>query len=238
MPKVRHARSKKPPQGFDDIEPTLQEFAQRMKDAENEPHEGKRRVESLWPIFRLHHQRSRYIYELYYKREAITKEVYEYCLKQGYGDANLIAKWKKPGFERLCCLRCIQPKDTNFGTTCICRVPKSRLEEGRIVECVLCGCRGCASTDFISSKKEPRAKQKQGEEGSSSSYAQSSDQAQAGAVIEAAPVHAMPTVDAPSYDVHASSEDRRSGQAEERSGGGKDHDDDDDDEERGSSDDE
>ncbi|KAG9299432.1 hypothetical protein G9A89_009384 [Geosiphon pyriformis] len=156
MPKIRHLRTKKPPEGFEDIEPTLAEFAQKMKDAENEPHEGKRRVESLWPIFRLHHQRSRYVYDLYYKREAITQEVYEYCLKNGYADANLIAKWKKPGFERLCCLRCIQPKDTNFGTTCICRVPKSKLEEGRVVECVLCGCRGCSSTDFTSTKKEPR----------------------------------------------------------------------------------
>lgn len=32
------------------------------------------------------------------------------------------------GYENLCCLRCIQPRDTNFGTTCICRVPKSKLE--------------------------------------------------------------------------------------------------------------
>ncbi|CAJ0846473.1 2449_t:CDS:2 [Entrophospora sp. SA101] len=95
MPKIRHSRTKKPPQGFEDIEPVLLEFAQKMKDAENEPHEGKRRVESLWPIFRLHHQRSRYIYDLYYKREAISKEIYDYCLKNGYADGNLIAKWKK-----------------------------------------------------------------------------------------------------------------------------------------------
>ncbi|CAG8558127.1 297_t:CDS:2 [Paraglomus occultum] len=158
MPKIRHARSRRPPEGFDEVEPTLLEFAQKMKDAENEPHEGKRRVESLWPIFRLHHQRSRYVYDLYYKRQAITKDLYDYLLRHGYADANLIAKWKKPGFERLCCLRCIQPRDTNFGTTCICRVPKSKLEEGRIVECVLCGCRGCSSTDFVSSRKEAKVK--------------------------------------------------------------------------------
>nr|CAG8433435.1 13257_t:CDS:2 [Entrophospora candida] len=147
MPKIRHSRTKKPPQGFEDIEPVLLEFAQKMKDAENEPHEGKRRVESLWPIFRLHHQRSRYIYDLYYKREAISKEIYDYCLKNGYADGNLIAKWKKP-------------RDTNFGTTCICRVPKSKLEEGRVVECVLCGCRGCSSTDFTFIKKDQKSKQK------------------------------------------------------------------------------
>ena len=32
------------------------------------------------------------------------------------------------GYENLCCLRCIQPRDTNFGTNCVCRVPKSKLE--------------------------------------------------------------------------------------------------------------
>jgi hypothetical protein len=32
MPKIRHARSRKPPEGFDEVEPTLQEFAQKMKD--------------------------------------------------------------------------------------------------------------------------------------------------------------------------------------------------------------
>ena len=55
-------------------------------------------------------------------------ELYEYCMKEGYADKNLIAKWKKQGYENLCCLRCIQTRDTNFGTNCICRVPKSKLE--------------------------------------------------------------------------------------------------------------
>ena len=49
------------------------------------------------------------------------------------------------GYEKVCCLRCIQPKDTNFGTTCVCRVPKDRLEDGKVVECIHCGCRGCSS---------------------------------------------------------------------------------------------
>lgn len=78
------------------------------------------------------------------------------------------------GYENLCCLRCIQPRDTNFGTNCVCRVPKSKLEsvstvissawcyyvqctavssvdllflyllQGKVVECVHCGCRGCS----------------------------------------------------------------------------------------------
>lgn len=46
---------------------------------------------------KLHHQRSRYIYDLYYKRRGISKELYDFCIKEGYADANLIAKWKKVG---------------------------------------------------------------------------------------------------------------------------------------------
>lgn len=98
-----------------------------MRDAENESHEGKRKAESLWPIMRISHARSRYVYELYYKREAISRELYDWLLKEGYADPkyvlkffflfllltvldSLLAKWKKTGYEKLCCLRCIQTR--------------------------------------------------------------------------------------------------------------------------------
>jgi hypothetical protein len=61
-----------------------------MRDAENESHEGKRKAESLWPIMRISHARSRYIYELYYKREAISRELYDWLLKEGYADAKYV----------------------------------------------------------------------------------------------------------------------------------------------------
>lgn len=166
MPKVRRSR-KAPPEGWELIEPTLEELEQKMREgirfrrhavvclpflilsipplaAETEGHEGKRINESLWPIFKIHHQKSRYIYDLFYRRKAISRELFDYCVREKIADANLIAKWKKSGYENLCCLRCIQTRDTNFGTNCICRVPKAKLEEGRVVECVHCGCRGCS----------------------------------------------------------------------------------------------
>lgn len=105
MPKIRTTRTKKPPQGFEDIEGVrvaiafwisstfltfpqiLEDYAKKMRDAENESHEGKRKAESLWPIMRIAHTRSRYIYELYYKREAISRELYDWLLKEGYADA-------------------------------------------------------------------------------------------------------------------------------------------------------
>jgi hypothetical protein len=34
---------------------------------------------------------------LYYEKEAISKELYDFLLKNKYADANLIAKWKKQG---------------------------------------------------------------------------------------------------------------------------------------------
>ena len=71
--------------------------------------------------YRIHHQKSRYVYDLFYKRKAISRgrsvlqyvlivtmftcccfrlffdflELYEFCLEEGYADKNLIAKWKK-----------------------------------------------------------------------------------------------------------------------------------------------
>jgi bud site selection protein 31 len=72
----------------------LDEIEGKMREAELAPHEGKRKVETLWPIFKIHHQKSRYIYDLYYKRKTISKELYEYCLKQSIGDKNLIGKLK------------------------------------------------------------------------------------------------------------------------------------------------
>lgn len=44
---------------------------------------------------------SRYIYDLYYEKEAISKKLYDWLLKNGYADANLIAKWKKQGYEKV-----------------------------------------------------------------------------------------------------------------------------------------
>ncbi|POV96163.1 hypothetical protein PSTT_15802 [Puccinia striiformis] len=90
---------------------------------------------------------------------------YERKMRDDYADANLIAKWKRTGFEGLCCARCVQSRDMNYaGSVCICRVPKANLKPGTVVECVHCeshivfrfflvklsvylGCRGCASGD-------------------------------------------------------------------------------------------
>ena len=72
MPKVRRGR-RPPPEGWELIEPTLEELEQKMREAETDSHEGKRKVEALWPIFKIHHQKARYIYDLFYRRKAISR---------------------------------------------------------------------------------------------------------------------------------------------------------------------
>ena len=147
MPKIKTLRTKKPPEGWDLIADAMADFDSRMRDVEIMPTELNRKVEAMRPIHKVNHQRSRYLFEMFYKKKEISRELYEYCLKEKYADPVLIAKWKKPGFEKLCCLLCIQNSNQNFNTTCICRVPKDRLDEGKMFECRHCGCRGCASGD-------------------------------------------------------------------------------------------
>uniref|UniRef100_A0A672K6T2 Protein BUD31 homolog n=1 Tax=Sinocyclocheilus grahami TaxID=75366 RepID=A0A672K6T2_SINGR len=145
MPKVKRSR-KPPPDGWELIEPTLDELDQKMREgsfSNLQTSVSQKANKSIVYHGRLI-KRIRYIFDLFYKRKAISRELYEYCIKEGYADKNLIAKWKKQGYENLCCLRCIQTRDTNFGTNCICRVPKGKLEVGRIIECTHCGCRGCS----------------------------------------------------------------------------------------------
>lgn len=44
---------------------------------------------------------------------------------QKLGDGPLMAKWKKPGYERLCSTYVINSKNYKFGTVSICRVSES-----------------------------------------------------------------------------------------------------------------
>lgn len=39
---------------------------------------------------KISHTRSRYIYDLYYKREAISKDLYDWLLKEQYADAKSV----------------------------------------------------------------------------------------------------------------------------------------------------
>lgn len=148
MPKLGRFKSK-PPAGFEQIEQTLLDFERRMRVAETESHDGKRRSQLTWNVTRVHHDRSRFVYEMHFKKREISKQLYDWLVKEKFADGALIAKWRKPGYEKLCCVQCIQ-QGHNFGGVCVCRVPRHlRSNPNQEIECKTCGCRGCASGDKV-----------------------------------------------------------------------------------------
>ena len=141
----RWGRKKKEPEGYEYIRTVLEALETEMREAVNAPHEGKRKCESLWPVHQINWQRTRYIFDMHYKYKKISRELYDWCCREKLCDRPLAAKWRKPGFERLCSVHNINTKNTNFRTTSICRVPRQDIEPGTIVQSKLTGCRGCCS---------------------------------------------------------------------------------------------
>ena len=46
-----------------------------LRDKVAEGHEGKRKTESLWPIHQISWQRSRYVFDMFFKYKKISREV-------------------------------------------------------------------------------------------------------------------------------------------------------------------
>ncbi len=126
-------KSKKaPPKGFDVIAYRLEVLENEMRDKIKESNAGKRNTESVWPVHQINYQRTRYVYDMYSKYNKISRKVYDYCIKHKLIDANLIAKWKKTGYEKLCSTYVINPANYKFGTTSICRVPLKDRNESQL----------------------------------------------------------------------------------------------------------
>lgn len=139
------AKKKQPPEGYDYIRPTMTALENELRTVVADDASTKRKNEATWPVHQINWQRSRYIYDMYYTYKKISKELFEWCISQKIADGPLMKQWRKQGYERLCSMLAINPKNFNYGTVSICRVPRSQLREGQIVESVLTGCRGCAS---------------------------------------------------------------------------------------------
>jgi len=143
-PSIR--RNRPPPIGYEVVEPVLDALANEIRDRVKESNVGKRNTESIWPVHQISWQRSRYVYDMFYTYNRISRKVYDHCIKNKIIDASLIAKWKKPGYERLCSTYVINPANYKFGTTSICRVPlKDRSEMQITAQDPTTGCLGCAS---------------------------------------------------------------------------------------------
>ncbi|PSC71064.1 G10 family [Micractinium conductrix] len=144
----RRLKGKQPPEGWELIEEVIEDFEHQMKEAVNEDTSAKRRNETTWKVTRIHWEKNRFIYDLMYNRKVMSRELYDWLVREKIADGALIAKWRKPGYEILCSLLAIQKGNHNFGTTSHCRVPmKQRAQQQRITPDVQTGCICCASGD-------------------------------------------------------------------------------------------
>lgn len=139
-------KTRKAPPGIELVSEKLQEFEARTREALNEPMDDKRRNEISWPMHRLHYEKNRYLFDMHCKHHQISKKLLDYLIKEKLADGKLMAKWRRPGYERLCSLLVITKSNTSFGTTGVCRTPL-RERTGQITPNVLTGCVSCASGD-------------------------------------------------------------------------------------------
>lgn len=54
---------------------------------------GRRKCESNWMVHRLHFEKNRYIYDLFYKQQAISKELYKFCIDNKVGIALSLSRF-------------------------------------------------------------------------------------------------------------------------------------------------
>ena len=156
----------KPPEAFKADEEKLNEFdiilKQRIIEARNTTKEDKQKglregLREDSEIFKINNEKTRYIFDLYYVEKSLSRQVYQWILKEKLIDNLLIAKWKKKGYEHLCCVRCINKKEFLSGDkVCICRVSSSNQSKKKNKKnndsddkekmiCTLCGCNGCTT---------------------------------------------------------------------------------------------
>lgn len=139
-------KTRKAPPGIEKVLPTLEEFEAQTREALNAPPDDKRRNEIAWPMHKLHYQKNRYLFDMHFKQHKISKKLLDYLIKEKLADGKLIAKWRRPGYERLCSLQVVTKSNMNFGGVGVCRIPLKQ-RRGQILPNVLTGCVSCASGD-------------------------------------------------------------------------------------------
>ncbi|PXF40345.1 Protein BUD31-like [Gracilariopsis chorda] len=139
-------KTRKAPPGIEKVLPTLEEFEAQTREALNAPPDDKRRNEIAWPMHKLHYQKNRYLFDMHFKQHKISKKLLDYLIKEKIADGKLIAKWRRPGYERLCSLQVVTKSNMNFGGVGVCRTPLKQ-RRGQILPNVLTGCVSCASGD-------------------------------------------------------------------------------------------
>ena len=147
MNRVRKRSNLAPPDGWDEIKEQVLDLNGVMRRAEMNCSECGNSKEQIWGVMRANWKRSRPIFEARWRKKTMSDELYNWICNQGYAVRTLIDVWRKPGYDRACCVACVS-KNTDHGGVCICRVSKRNRQKD--VKCFHCGCPGCCSGDFDS----------------------------------------------------------------------------------------
>ena len=156
MNRIRRRKDIQPPSEWEKVKDMVLSLNEDMRIAESTNNDANSSLEQLWAIHRCNWKRSRPIYEMYWKKKSISKKLYEWILNNGYADRDLINAWRKPGYDRLCCVACIS-KNTDHGGVCKCRIPRIE-RKTRDFKCIHCGCPGCCSGDYMDLPPEEEEK--------------------------------------------------------------------------------
>jgi len=151
MPKL--PRGVYAPAGFERIRESLDEFDRRMTEAilddvggGGKGRKGSNKTQRHWAVSKINFDRTRMVYQAH-RNKVISTEVYEFCMELNLIDGALAKKWAIPGYERLCCVSCVNPKNFENGGTCVCRVPAKDRKQKNFQGCQTSGCKGCCSAD-------------------------------------------------------------------------------------------
>eukprot|EP00796_Vickermania_ingenoplastis_P000629 gene629-348_t len=140
--------------------PTSAEPARDGSDAEAESE-----MPPLWRVAQINRDRTRYVFNAYYRQKLINKEVFDYCCEMQLIDSGLVKRWRLPGYEKLCCTACAIPGAASAAgslttklalrdkagrkrhadeaegdrdqSTCLCRVPAGQRRATHFSACAL-----------------------------------------------------------------------------------------------------
>ncbi|EPR79106.1 Cell cycle control G10 family protein [Spraguea lophii 42_110] len=131
--------NKNTPTDFITVAPFLLEIEEELYKEVNDTTVYNKKCIKYWKIYQIYYKRNRYLFNLL-KNKSMSKELYNFLAENNFLDKALLGFWKRNGYEKLCCLRCLQ-KEAQQDTLCICRVPRIKIKKE--FQCEHCGCKGC-----------------------------------------------------------------------------------------------
>lgn len=142
MRRIKRTLAANPPEGWEAIKKTMLYLNRKKREADAMCEDENMTREQVAAIEKANWNRCRFVFIKRFVDKVISNELYEWLLHNGFADKPLIEQWRKPGYERLCCLACMSKKNAREG--CDCRKPKS--ERGTApCKCRECWCTGCCT---------------------------------------------------------------------------------------------